>query len=196
MDYQVKALSADTWEDFAALAQRHSGVWGGCWCLWFHQSDTVVRGSAAENRELKKKLVEQGCAHAALVYDGDRAVGWCQFGSPEELPHIYHKKQVEAEGYRPPDWRITCFFVDTAYRGKGVAKAALLGALNLIREAGGGMVESYPQDMHGKTTNGAFLYNATRSLFEECGFSYAGPKGKNHTIMRAEIPSGGMERKG
>lgn len=187
MELSVKPLSPATWEDFAVLAERHNGVWGGCWCTWFHRSDTVRTGDTAFNRELKKALVMSGRAHAALVYDGDRPVGWCQYGSPGELPHIYHQKQVETDGYTFPDWRITCFFVDKAYRGNGVAKAALLGALELIRQAGGGMVESYPQDTHGETISASFLYNATRTLFEECGFTCVGSKGKNHTIMRRLI---------
>jgi GNAT superfamily N-acetyltransferase len=187
MQLNVKALSPATWADFEALAQRHHGIWGGCWCTWFHRSDTVKTGDSAFNKELKKALVMAGRAHAALVYDGDCPVAWCQFGTPEELPHIYHKAEVERDGYQKPDWRITCFFVDTKYRRKGVGKAALLGALNLIREAGGGVVESYPQDTAGKRVSSSFLYNGTRSLFEACGFRHAGSKGKNHAVMRLLI---------
>jgi GNAT superfamily N-acetyltransferase len=196
MNFQIKPLEPSTWDDFACLAERHNGVWGGCWCVWFHQSDTVKRGSAAFNRELKRSLVLQGRAHAALVYDGDKPVAWCQFGSPDELPHIYHKKAVETADYQRPDWRITCFFVDKEYRGLGVAKAALTGALDLIARAGGGVVESYPQDMLGKKTSGSFLYNCTRSLFEDCGFAFVGPKGKNHAIMRKTVPAENIQTKG
>jgi len=39
------------------------------------------------------------------------------------------------------------------------------------RPAGGGVVESYPQDTDGKK-KASFLYNATRSLFEQAGFTY------------------------
>ncbi|MFH1512658.1 MAG: GNAT family N-acetyltransferase [Bacillota bacterium] len=196
MNLQIKALSPSTWEDFASLAQRHHGVWGGCWCVWFHQSDMVKRGDAAFNKELKRTLVMNGRAHAALVYDGDTAVAWCQFGTPEELPHIYHKKEVETDGYQRPDYRITCLFVDKEYRGKGVAKAAVLGALDLIGKAGGGIVESYPQDMKGTKTSGSFLYNGTLSLFRECGFELAGAKGKNHTIMRKSVAADSLPPKG
>lgn len=55
---------------------------------------------------------------------------------------------------------------------------ALRGALDLIAKAGGGVVEAYPQDTMGKRTSGSFLYNGTRSLFEQAGFSYERPKGK------------------
>jgi hypothetical protein len=49
-----------------------------------------------------------------------------------------------------PDWRITCIFVDRDYRKKGLSFFALNGALELIKNSGGGVVESYPQDTQGK----------------------------------------------
>jgi len=73
----VVALRPDTWELFEGLAGRHNGVFGGCWCFYFHR-DGPERGQGAEaNRELKKRYVEQGKAHAALVVDGDEAIAWC-----------------------------------------------------------------------------------------------------------------------
>jgi ribosomal protein S18 acetylase RimI-like enzyme len=183
-NYIVKELDKDTWRDFELLAERHNGIWGGCWCTWFHQSADVVRGSSEDNRALKKRLVLEGRSHAALVYDHDSAIAWCQFGTPEELPAIYHKKEVESVDYIMPDWRITCLFVDKKYRKLGVAKHALLGALEIIKKRGGGCVESYPQDTNGKTTSSSFLYNGTVSLFSACGFKLIQSKGKNHTVMR------------
>lgn len=184
MNLSIKPLNESTWADFEALAQAHNGVWGGCWCTWFHHRDKANRGSAELTKAYKKKLVMEGNAHAALVYDGEKAIAWCQYGSPQELPSIYHKKEVETDGYIQPDWRITCIFVDSKYRKHGVSKLALEGALALIEEAGGGTVESYPQDTQNQKISSSFLYNGTRSIFEECGFEYIGPKGKNHTIMR------------
>jgi hypothetical protein len=32
--------------------------------------------------------VRAGRAHAALVFDRDDCVGWCQFGAPDEVPKI------------------------------------------------------------------------------------------------------------
>jgi hypothetical protein len=68
---------------------------GGCWCTWFHGERAEKGSGAAGSRALKQRLAQAGGAHAALVYDGDVAVGWCQYGAPEELPSIYHRKQVE-----------------------------------------------------------------------------------------------------
>ena len=72
----------------------------------------------------------------------------------------------------PPAYRLTCIFVDRDYRRKGLAAVAVRGALDLIAKAGGGVVEGYPHDLQGETVRSQFLYSATRSLFEEVGFSY------------------------
>ena len=189
-DYKVKALGSDTWDAFAQLAQRHNGVWNGCWCTWFHTlyAEKEKGRTSESNRALKEGLVSEGRAHAAVVFDGDVAVGWCQYGSPAELPNINHRKEYEAGLDRLPDYRLTCFFVDKKYRRQGVAAAALHGALDLIAQAGGGVVEAYPQDTDGQKVSASFLYNATRSLFEQAGFSYIRSKGKNHCVMRKVIP--------
>ena len=186
-DLVVRPLRSDTWDAFAALVERHNGVWGGCWCLQFHPKSPERGKSVEGNRALKQRLVEQGLAHAALVFDGDRAIGWCQYGTPVELPNIYHRKGYEAGLADPPDYRITCFFIDRDFRRGGVSAIALRGALDLIAGEGGGTVEGYPQDTQGKRTSASFLYNGTRSLFEEAGFDYQRPKGKNHCVMSMRI---------
>jgi GNAT superfamily N-acetyltransferase len=149
-DYVVKPLDASTWDAFARLVERHNGVFGGCWCTWFHTFHAEKTFTAEGNRALKKRLVEEDRAHAALVFDCDEAVAWCQYGPPEELPNIHHRKEYEAALDKPPDYRITCIFVDKKYRRKGVTAAALQGAVDLIAQAGGGVVEGYPHDTDGQ----------------------------------------------
>lgn len=209
-EYTIRPLGPDTWPAFAGLAERHNGVWGGCWCTWFHgRADLRIcegpngrhhamshrtcaeKGQTVEgNRALKERLVTEGRAHAALVFDGDVAVAWCQYGSPEELPNIYHRKEYEAGRDRLPDYRITCLFVDRDYRRRGVAAVAVHGALGLIAQSGGGVVEAYPQDTPGKKVSASFLYNGTRSLFEQAGFSYDRPKGMKNCVMSKTILPG------
>jgi GNAT superfamily N-acetyltransferase len=187
-EYEVRALTSDTWDAFAELCVRNNGGgFGGCWCTWFHSASAADRRARGDARTFKQRLVREGATHAALVFDGPNAVGWCQYGRPAELPGITHRKEVEASGLPSPDYRLGCFFVDRRYRGKGVAVAALDGALRLIAEAGGGVVEAYPYETAGKKVSATFLYNATRPMLERAGFSYERPKGKNHCIMRKVI---------
>ncbi len=188
----VRPLDASTWPAFADLAERHNGVWGGCWCTWFHPVRTQEQKAAESPRDRKHRLVLEGATHSALVLDGDEAIGWCQYGPPEELPRIKHQKQVEIEGYRPPDHRITCFFVDRRYRRQGVSELAMRGALDLIAQAGGGVVESYPQDTAtAMKVSSSFLHNGTRTMFERARFTYVRPKGMGHCVVRLAVAPAG-----
>lgn len=190
MAYTSRALSPETWPDFAALVEKHKGIWGGCWCMGFHPEGVGKGKTAAQNRQEKEARVREGRAHAALVYDGDVAVGWCQFGPTEELPRIKHKRAYEKEAYIPPDWRITCFFVDKDHRQRGVAAVALQGALDEIARLGGGVVESYPEDVTDRTTSSSFLYNATARLFEQAGFEKVRRLNSYHWVMARTVPAG------
>jgi GNAT superfamily N-acetyltransferase len=187
-EYTVRPLGPDTWHAFAALAERHNGVWGGCWCTWFHTMNAEKTHTVEGNRSLKEQLVRTGRAHAALVFDGDLAVAWCQYGAPAELPNINHRKEYEAGLKQLPAYRLTCFFVDKKYRRKGVAGVALQGALQLIAQAGGGVVEAYPQDTAGQKVSASHLYSATRSMFEQAGFHYDRSKGTKHSVMSIVVP--------
>jgi GNAT superfamily N-acetyltransferase len=131
--------------------------------------------------------VEQGKAHAALVVDGDEAIAWCEYGTPEELPTIHHRKQYEAECDVLPDYRLTCIFVDRRYRRRGLAEVALRGALDQIARAGGGDVEGYPHEISDKKMSSSFLYNGTRGLYERVGFEYVRPKGLRNCVMRRSV---------
>ena len=187
----IRPLTPETWDAFADLAERHNGVWGGCWCTWFHTFQSEKSHTAEGNRVLKEQRVREGRAHAALVFDGEVAVGWCEYGIPDELPNINHRKEYEAGLDTLPDYRLTCFFIDRRYRRQGVSAVALRGALDLIAQAGGGVVEAYPQDTAGKQITASFLYNGTRSLFEQAGFTYSRPKGKNHCVMSTTVTPAG-----
>ena len=184
--FTIKTRSPSTWPNFAALVERHNGVWGGCWCLEFHP-EGKERG--AHRRDKKEQRVREGTTHAAFVYDGATCVGWCQIGAPPELPRIKHLR-VYSEGMTvPPQWQITCFFVDKAYRVRGVSSAGLASALEEIAFLGGGMVEGYPEDVTDRTVSASFLYNSRLSMFERQAFERVRRLGKNHWVVAKEVRS-------
>ena len=170
MSLSSKPLSPETWPAFARLVEKHHGIFGGCWCISFHLEPGEGKRGAAAYRAMKEARVQEGRAHAALVFDGPNAVGWCQFGPTAELPNIRSKKAYEAGLRKLPDWRITCFFIDRERRGEGIATIALREALRYIAELGGGMVEAYPEDYTREKTSSSFLCSGTLWMFEKSGF--------------------------
>jgi GNAT superfamily N-acetyltransferase len=178
--YTVKGLDQTTWPAFAALVERNNGVFGGCWCMGFHGE--LSRTDAAVNRAAKEERVRAGRAHAALVFDGDDCVGWCQFGTPGELPQIKNLSQYEKSRTAGlPDWRIACNYAGKGHRRQGVATAGLGGALELIAGLGGGTVEGYPEAAD--AVPAGFLYHGALSTYEKMGFVRDRPIGKHRWVV-------------
>jgi hypothetical protein len=110
MSYTVRPLDASAWDAFAELVERNNGIFGGCWCIGYHPE---CGQKGISYRAVKEDRVRTDRAHAALVLDeAGAAQGWCQYGSPGELPGIKHKREYDKDPPPIPDWRITCFYVD------------------------------------------------------------------------------------
>jgi len=179
--YAVRPLDASTWDVFAELVERNNGVYGGCWCIGYHPE---CGQQGVDHAAVKQDRVRTDRAHAALVIDGEGlAQGWCQYGDPDELSNLKHRRRYAEEPPPVPDWRITCIFVDRRHRRQGVARAALEGALDLIAHAGGGLVEAISEVTQGREAVGRFLFSGSVELFEQYGFARVRQVGKHAWIV-------------
>ncbi|RYB93031.1 GNAT family N-acetyltransferase [Nocardioides oleivorans] len=184
--YTARLLTPATWDDFAALVEANNGVWGGCWCIGFHPEG--LAGRAPEHRAAKERHTREGTVRQVLVYDGDAAVGWCQFGTPDELPNIKNMKVYEKGLVDLPTWRIGCIFTGSRHRGRGVARAAVTAVLEEIRQAGGGVVEAYPEQVvDRRPQRGAYLHTGPETLYEDLGFVRDRQIAKWRWVMRLEV---------
>ncbi len=157
--------------------------------MGFHPEGVGKGTTPLENRDRKHERVTTDRSHAALVFQGNNCVGWCQFGPPEELPRIKSRAEYE-RGRDPlqgaaPDWRIACCFVGKGHRRQGVAAAALAGAVDLIAAAGGGLVEGYPEDA--ASVPAGFLYNGALSTYEQLGFVRERKIGKHRWVVTKSV---------
>jgi len=189
--FTVKELSSSTWQDFEKLAIKQ----GGCWCIYYQRPKPVGKGLPTKewkkiNKKDKETLVRQDRSHAILVYDDKTPVGWCQYGTRDELPRIdagrnYRKARplIGAEKL----WRITCFFVDRDYRGKGVSKVALHAALESIKSMGGGIVEAYPVVSRKMAAVPEWRWFGTPNMFRRERFKPVAPLGTSGLLMRRTI---------
>ena len=156
--------------------------------MGFQTDSKSPYASLAEKKDDKLSLICKGRAHAAVVFDGDVAVGWCQYGRSDEIAPRNKFKRTYFPGLEvEPCWRITCFFVDRKYRGKKVSSLALEGALQYIAEAGGGSVEAYPEDMTDRTTNLSFICLGTTAMFERRGFVRQRQVAKYHWVVTKTV---------
>ncbi|HEY3014103.1 MAG TPA: GNAT family N-acetyltransferase [Nocardioides sp.] len=184
----TKPLTPETWADFAALVEANNGVWGGCWCIGFHPEGIGKDSTVAGNRAAKRAHVDNGTVHQVLVYGDGECVGWVQYGSPAEVATIKNPRAYEKDLVELPDWRIGCVFTGSRHRREGVARAGLAAALSAISEAGGGIVEAYPEQLDGRgPQRGAYLHTGPESLFEEFGFVRDRRIAKWRWVMRVTV---------
>ena len=184
--YTVHALNQSTWPAFAALVEANNGIFGGCWCMAFHPKESWA--GVTDKRAAKEQRVRDGSAHAALVFEGEDCVGWCQFGAPGEVPQIKSRAAYEKGLTSLPDWRIACCFAGKGHRRQGVATAGLAGALDLIAGLGGGSVEGYPEAA-GSVPAG-FLFNGALSTYEKLGFTRDRKIGKHRWVVTRLVEPG------
>lgn len=185
MESSVVSLNASTWGLFAELVERNNGIFGGCWCMGNHPE---CRQEGVSHRAIKEERVKSGRAHHALVVDADGvAQGWCQWGDTEELSNIKHRRAYEKDPPPPPDWRITCIFVDKKHCGQGIARTALQGALVQIAEQGGGLVEAISEVTANRQAHGRFLFSGTVELLEQNGFQRVRQVGKHAWIVSKRV---------
>lgn len=189
-EFVVRDLSAATWPDFERFFARYNGVQAGCWCMYYHRTG-ITPGKTQEekierNHSDKRDLVMANKSRGILIYDGNEVISSCQYGTREELPRIDKGWNYQALDIdRPTEhfWRITCFFVDKAYRRRGIAKLTLKSVLRKISELGGGIVEAYP------VTNSKALriWFGTVSMYQDEGFYHVAQLGKSNVVMRKTI---------
>lgn len=131
--------------------------------------------------------MHEGRAHAALVLDeSGLAQGWCQYGPKDELL-LKHGREYQKDPPAEAAWRITCIFVDKRQRRRGVARAALQGALDQIAAAGGGLVEAVSETTAGREAQDRFLFSATVEMFEDQGFARIRQVGKHAWIVSKTV---------
>jgi GNAT superfamily N-acetyltransferase len=179
-------LDRSTWHYFDDLFRRNKGVWGGCWCTYYHAPRGAPWSAGPGNRKTKEELLSRGEDHGIIVLNGEVPRGWCQFGPKEELPRMDGRKGYEAPA-GPGVWRVTCFFVDKGSRRRGVATKALSAAIASMEKEGAKLVEAYPVETGRGRTSANMLWSGTPSMFESFGFKKTRKLGKSTWVMSKEL---------
>jgi hypothetical protein len=141
-------------------------------------------GSPEGNKERKLQLIRADRAHAALVFDGSDCVGWAQYGPPAEVARIKNRAAAE-KGRDLPDWRIGCCYAGKGHRRQGVSAVAIAGAVELIRDGGGGVVEGYPEDA--ADVAAGFLYHGALASYDALGFERVVKVGKHRWVVSKRV---------
>jgi hypothetical protein len=83
-------------------------------------------------------------------------------------------------------WSVICFVVPAEYRGQGVARALLAGAVAYAKEQGATLIEAYPVDKPARSNDDTMWFGA-KSMYDKAGFREVARRKPHRPIVRKSI---------
>jgi ribosomal protein S18 acetylase RimI-like enzyme len=83
-------------------------------------------------------------------------------------------------------WSIVCFVVPSEYRGQGVARALLQGAIEYAKKCGAAMVEAYPVDKPARANDESMWFGA-KSMYDKAGFEEVARRKPQRPVVRIKL---------
>ena len=188
MPIAISPLTPDLWPAFEDLFGKQGACYG-CWCTYFRLPPAARRGSSRErNKEHIKARIEAGPPPGLLAFEDDTAVGWMQIGPRADIPEFNNAGRGSApldpgDASDPSVWAISCFFLRTKARGKGLTHRLVEGGLAFAKENGARLVEACPIDQS-KDSRSLSLFVGSTRVFEKAGFSRMVERKAGRPLMR------------
>jgi ribosomal protein S18 acetylase RimI-like enzyme len=191
MKLRVLPLTPDRWPDLEALFRaKGCSVARGCWCMYYRRSGPRgplpprVTPSQANRADLKK-LVDAGKPPGLIGYHGKIPVGWVSLGPREEYAKLQRSPVMKPVDDQPV-WSVICFVVPGEYRGQGVARALLDGAIAHARKHGAKILEAYPVDRPDRSYDDQMWFGA-KSMYDSAGFQEVTRRKPQRPIVRLRL---------
>ena len=190
MELTVHPLTPKRWPDLEALFNaKGCSVARGCWCMYYRRSGSrgpLRAGTtrAQANRADLKALLGSGEPPGLIGYRGKVPVGWVSLGPRSDYAKLRRSPVMKAVDELPV-WSIVCFVVPSQYRGQGVARALLDGAIAYAKKRGVTLLEAYPVDKRGRSGDDAMWFGA-KSMYDAAGFEEVARRKQNRPIVRIE----------
>jgi len=187
----IRPLTSARWPDLEAIFNaKGCAVARGCWCMYYRRSgsrEPSATGSswAAVNRRDLKALVDAGESTGLISYRGRTPVGWLSFGAREGCARLRRSPVMKPLDDRPV-WSIICFVVPSEFRGEGVARALLDGAIAFARKRKVKLLEAYPVDKPGRSQDDSMWFGA-ESMFDSAGFKEVARRKPARPIVRRSL---------
>jgi predicted GNAT family acetyltransferase len=187
----TRPLTADAWPLFEELFGKQGACYG-CWCTYFRLPPAARRGNDRQrNKDFMRARVENGPAPGLLAIDEGKAIGWMQIGPRADVPEFNNAGRVSAplepsQAADPLVWAISCFFIGSRARGKGLTHRLVVNGIDFARQSGARLLEACPMDQS-KDSRSIGLYVGSTRVFEKAGFSTVATRKAGRPLMRLEL---------
>jgi len=181
-------LTPQRWADFESLFGPR-GAYAGCWCMWWRETRGEFDLNKGEGNRLRMKaLVDSGIVPGILAYEGERAVGWVSVAPRGDFPSLNRSRVLKPLDDQPV-WSIVCFFVDGAYKGKGLGRMLIRAAVEYAASKKARIVEAYPTIPKKGNLPPVSVYMGLPEMFRREGFVECARPSKSKLVMRRVLES-------
>ena len=184
MTFEIRPVTSELWPQLEDLFGKQ-GACNGCWCMYWRIGSAYHRRPRDENRQALKAIVDAGPPPGLLAFDGDLAVGWCQVTPRRELPWIDATRNLRPVD-EAPVWSISCFYVRTRFRRRGVTRALIEAAVAFAAGRGAAIVEAYPVDK-AQPKGASNAFTGIASSFVAAGFQEVARRSPARPIVRRTL---------
>jgi GNAT superfamily N-acetyltransferase len=182
----IKRLTPELADDFFGFFEGEAFAdnpkWAGCYCRFCHIDHAAGEPwddqDAANNRPDVARRIADGGMTGYLAYAEGGVVGWVNAAASRHYP------AGNIGGPYPEAARtgqVMCFVVAPSWRGKGVARALLEGALADFKAQGLTIAQAKPRL---KAASDGANHQGPMSLYRSAGFKDHKPEGENEVFVR------------
>ncbi len=186
--FSAHPLTPARWDDFETLFGPQGACYG-CWCTHFRIPPSLRKTmDGNQKKAFMKDRVLAGPPPGVLGYLDGSAAGWVQVGPRAEVVQWNSERTVSrpiapSDADDPSIWAVSCFFIASKMRGKGVSHLLLEHAVQFARASGARLLEACPMDRarHSKSIG---LYVGPSRIFQAAGFGEIARRKDGRPLVR------------
>ncbi|MEM0990548.1 MAG: GNAT family N-acetyltransferase [Pseudomonadota bacterium] len=178
----VLPATPERWDDLTEIFTGR-GDPGKCWCAYWYLSAKDFKAGWGNHQAVLEDRVRDGVEPGVIAYlEGDPAA-WASVAPRTEFDRLVRNKQALAVVDDRPVWSLNCLVVRRDFRGRGLMRPLIRGAVAFAVAKGAPCVEAYPVDYNGKPLVWD-LYRGTIPALTDVGFVEVARRSPRQPIFR------------
>jgi GNAT superfamily N-acetyltransferase len=180
-------LTHDRWPDLEDLFGKDKGANSGCWCMWPRVSATAFNAMSKDERKRAfRKLIRSDAVPGLLAYEAGQAIAWVAVGPRRDVVRFNIGKTSRSDEEEAGLYAVTCFYVRTGHRRRGLMKELAKAAIAFAKSKGARALDACPIEADRPLMWGDGFVGIA-SVFRELGFEEIARRSPRRPLMRLSL---------